>query len=249
MKTKIVLTLITVVLLLSSCATVEEKAFKSTATDLKAYLEKLGTLASAMGRHKVEFGDGLAMYYRDYEPAYNFVSDNKDKWETFAKAFRSYIGKFDKGDWSDDAGFCLVTMYMSISIGGTQYSIIAASEIKAFLSNFPVPRIEDWTKKEFRNVPLFRLILKPDTSHWPDSLIKDILELPEETKRIRDFFTVEMIFELLKAGTKSQAEEELEKLQNESKEGSKLATGIRNMLERADRGAEEIRKKIAPQMQ
>jgi hypothetical protein len=231
--------------ILSSCATTQENPFKNTAITLKDLLSKIQIIENGIGSQRVELDDGRVMYYRDNERVLQFVEENKGRWEILRREFSSYMEDHAKSQWSDDAGFCLVMMYLNISIGRNQYNIIAANEIKTFLKRFPAVHIEDWTRAEFEDVPFFRLILMPDTAHWPDSLIKQILELPEE-RRVKEFFTVQMIMELLKAGMRTKARDELEELQKQSMEDRELAIAIHNMIERSEREGERIGKEIPP---
>jgi len=229
--------------MMSSCAPGDEKDFKNTAQQLRKLLSKIEKIEIKRERSKAKV-EGKDIFYLNYEERNTFILSKRSEWEKLAAEFKSYLARHPSSRWTDDANFCLVMMYLSISLGGNTYYIEAINEVKSFLKNVSSLHIEDWTKKEFSKIPLFRFIFEPE-SDMPDKLMKELLHFPED-KRIRRVFTWAIISKLLAAGKPSEARAEMKILQREFVEGKQLAVGLQNMIEVYEQHAEILKKDGLP---
>lgn len=200
-----------IICILSSCIAYEEKEFKNSVKHLKQLLIKLNSIRTPIEGSNVKPN----VYYIDRKEFDTFILEKKNEWEKLSKQFKTYMINTESC-WADDAGFCLVIMYLSISQRENNYSVEAINEIRTFLAIFPCIHIENWTKKEFRDVSTFEIFFNKKNV-ISDKFVQEILNLPEQ-KRIRNFFRRAIIQELLKLDKTSEAKENLETLERESEE-------------------------------
>jgi len=213
-----------------SCAASEERDFKNAAKKLNKVLIELNDIKSKP-ENAIKI-DGKVVYQLNDEKRIKFIIDKENEWEDLSKRLESYMVKYPKSPWADDAGFCLVIMFLSISESRNNYYIQAINEAKNFLARFPNPHIENWTKAEFKGSPAFEIIFGKISAR--DECLKRILNLPEG-ESIRSFFTRAIIKEFLKADKISEARKELRALQKESVEGKELFICLQNEIDRHEK--------------
>ena len=209
-----------------SCSQREEKIYKNTAKQLRELLVELKYVKAELAKHPLTSDNQEEVFVIDMSKKNKFVLDRKSDWNKIAQQFRDFIAQYPKSSWADDAGFCLVMLYVSISQPGNDYYIESIKEIKGFLSEFSDVHIEDWTKKNFNEVPSFELVFNRNLSKPIDALF----DLPEG-KRIRGMFSRAIIYELLKPGNISEAKKEFEMLEHKTKD-KEILVGLKDDIRR-----------------
>ena len=204
------------------CSGKDEKIFKNTAKQLRKILLELKNVKAELNKRPLTLENQKEGFVIDMSKKNEFILQRKSEWNRIAYQFRDFIAKNPNTSWTDDAGFCLVMLYLSISQPGNDYYIEAIKEIKLFLSEFSNVHIEDWTKGIFEEVPSFELVFNRNLS----KPIEPLFDLPED-KRVKGMFSRAVIYELLKSGNISKAKKEFEMLEQKT-EDKEILLGLKD---------------------